>query len=164
LTDQLTDHPDSLPSTGSATVTLPVVWRPRTTRILAYALAGTIMIAMIVLAVLVPPTWGTADRIGLVLFGLLIASIMHALARCRIAADSGGLTVVNPFYTRRYEWAEVVRINMGVGDPWPTLDLASGDSIGAMGINGAERELASRQLAELRVLLQTYGETPDPLV
>jgi hypothetical protein len=145
-------------------MTLPVVWRPRTTRILAYTLASTILIGMIVLAIVVPAAWGTADRVGLVLFGALIAWILHALARCRITADAGGLTVVNPFYTRRYEWAEVVRVNMGVGDPWPTLDLASGDSIGAMGINGAERELAADQLAELRILLQVYGEAPDPLV
>jgi hypothetical protein len=65
--------------------------------------------------------------------------------------------------TRRYEWAEVVRVNMSAGDPWPTLDLASGDSISAMGINGAEHRLAARQMTELRILLRTYGEAPDPL-
>jgi membrane-associated phospholipid phosphatase len=143
-------------------VTLPVVWRPHTTRAVAYALAGTIMIGMIVLAVVVPPNWGAADRIGLVVFGLVIAWIMHVLARCRVVADVRGLTVVNPLYTRRYEWAEVIRVNMATGDPWPTLDLASGDSISAMGINGAEHQLAARQMTELRVLLHTYGEAPDP--
>jgi hypothetical protein len=144
-------------------VTLPVVWRPRTTRILAYTLASTIMIGMIVLAFVVPRDWGTVDRVGLVTFGLLVAWILHVLARCRIAADQRGLTVVNPLYTRRYEWAEVVRVNMSAGDPWPTLDLASGDSISAMGINGAEHRLAARQMTELRILLRTYGEAPDPL-
>jgi Bacterial PH domain len=143
-------------------VPLPVVWRPRLTRILAYALASTIMIGMIVLAVVVPAAWGILDRIGLVLFGLLVAWILHVLARCRITADTGGLTVVNPLYTRRYEWAEVVRVNMAAGDPWPTFDLASGDSVSAMGINGAERELAARQMTELRTLLRTYGEAPEP--
>ena len=141
---------------------LPVVWRPRTTRILAYSLAGTIMLGMIVLAVVVPTNWGAIDRIGLVLFGLLVAWILHVLARCRIRADRRGLTIVNPLYTRRYEWAEVIRVNMSVGDPWPTLDLASGDSISAMGINGAEHRLAARQMTELRALLKAYGEAPDP--
>jgi hypothetical protein len=143
-------------------VALPVVWRPHATRIVAYALAGPIMISMIVLAVVLPPVWGLLDRIGLVLFGLLIGWILHVLARCRIAADAQGLTVVNPLYTRRYEWAEVLRVNMSAGDPWPTFDLASGDSIGAMGINGAEHRLAERQMTELRALLRAYGEAPDP--
>jgi hypothetical protein len=143
-------------------VTLPVVWRPRTTRVVAYALASTIMIGMVVLAVVVPSTWGAGDRIGLVVFGLVIAWIMHVLGRCRVVADVPGLTIVNPLYTRRYEWAEVVRVNMVTGDPWPTLDLSSGDSISAMGINGAEHQLAARQMTELRGLLRAYGEAPDP--
>ncbi|WP_347813366.1 PH domain-containing protein [Actinomadura sp. KC216] len=141
---------------------LPVVWRPRTTRLVAYLTAGVIMLGLIALAVVVAPQFKTFDRVLIVGFGAFMAWILHMLARCRVAADESGLTVVNAFRTRRLEWPEVVDVSMTVGDPWPTLDLADGTSIGAMGINGAEKTLAARQLAELQSLLHTRGEAPDP--
>lgn len=138
------------------------MWRPRTTRLVAYITAGVIMLGLIVLAVVVAPQFGTFDRVLMVAFGAFVAWILHMLARCRVVADEAGLTVVNAFRTRRFEWPEVVDVSMSVGEPWPTLDLADGTSIGAMGINGAEKTLAARQLAELRTLLHTRGEAPDP--
>jgi hypothetical protein len=144
------------------TSTLPVVWRPRTTRIVAYTMAGVIVLGMLVLAIVVAPLFQLADRILLVLFGLALAWILHMLARCRVEADDRGLTVVNAFRTRRLDWAEVVDLAMAEGAPWPTLDLADGTSIGVMGINGTEKTRAARHLAELHTLLKERGETPDP--
>lgn len=138
------------------------MWRPRTTRIVAYITAGVIVLGLIVLAVVVAPQFKLSDRVLMVAFGALIAWILHMLARCRVVADEAGLTVVNAFRTRRFEWAEVVDVSMSVGEPWPTLDLADGTSIGAMGINGAEKTLATRQLTELKTLLHARGEAPDP--
>ncbi|MFI6522538.1 PH domain-containing protein [Spirillospora sp. NPDC050679] len=142
--------------------TLPTVWRPRTTRVVAYATAGAIMLGLIVLAVVVAPQFKLFDRVMIVLSGVLIGWILHMLARCRVIATDQGLTVVNAFRTRRLAWAEVVDADMGVGEPWPTLDLADGTSVGAMGINGTEKALAARQLAELQTLLRERGEAPDP--
>ncbi|MGI5168761.1 PH domain-containing protein [Spirillospora sp. CA-253888] len=144
------------------TPTLPTVWRPRTTRVVAYATAGAIMLSLIALAVLVAPQFKLFDRILIVLSGVLIAWVLHMLARCRVVATDEGLTVVNAFRTRRLAWAEVLDADMGVGEPWPTLDLADGTSVGAMGINGTEKALAARQLAELQALLRERGEAPDP--
>ncbi|WP_067811317.1 PH domain-containing protein [Actinomadura kijaniata] len=141
---------------------LPTVWRPRTTRVVAYATAGVIMLGMIVLAVVVAPQFKLFDRVLIVLSGAFIAWILHMLARCRVVADETGLTVVNAFRTRRLEWAEVLDADMAVGEPWPTLDLADGTSVGAMGINGTEKDLSARQLAELRSLLRERGEASDP--
>ncbi|MEU5881771.1 PH domain-containing protein [Spirillospora sp. NPDC047279] len=141
---------------------LPTEWRPRTTRVVAYATAGTIVLGMIVLAVVVAPDFKLVDRLLMVAFGLGIAWILHMLARCRVAADEAGLTVVNAFRTRRLEWPEVLDVTMSVGEPWPTLDLADGTSLGAMGINGAEKGLAAAQVAELQALVRQRGEAPDP--
>jgi hypothetical protein len=140
---------------------LPVVWRPRTTRVVAYTTAGVIVLGMIVLAVVVAPQFALIDRILMVVFGLFIAWILHMLARCRVVAGPGGVTVVNAFRTRRLEWAELIDVSMTTGEPWPTLDLADGTSIGAMGINGAERVLAARQLDELQSLVRQHGEAPE---
>ncbi|WP_030144975.1 PH domain-containing protein [Spirillospora albida] len=144
------------------TPALPTVWRPRTTRLVAYATAGVIVLGMIVLAVVVASTFKLTDRLLMVAFGLFIAWILHMLARCRVTADETGLTVVNAFATRRLEWPEVLDVTMSEGEPWPTLDLADGTSISAMGINATEKALAARQLAELEALLHAKGETPDP--
>lgn len=129
---------------------------------IAYTLAALIVVGMIVLAVIVPPPYGPPDKAGLVLFGVGVAWVLHRLAHCRVSADQQGVTVVNPFRTHRYEWAEVLDVSMAVGDPWPTLDLADGNSIGAMGIQGAERAFAARATAELRLLLRRHGEAPEP--
>ncbi len=138
------------------------MWRPRTTRIVAYTTAGAIVLALIVLAVVVPEQYTVADRVLMVVFGAFIAWVLHMLARCRVTAEESGVTVVNAFKTRRLEWPEILDVTMNVGDPWPTLDLSDGTSLGAMGINGAEKTLAARQLAELQALLRTRGEAPDP--
>jgi hypothetical protein len=130
--------------------------------VVAYTLAGTIMLGMIVLAIVVAPPFGLVDRIGLVIFGLLVSGILHVLARSRLVADERGLTVVNPLRTHRYDWAEVLRANMAEGDPWPTLDLADGTSVGAMGIQGSEGERARRAIAELQALLHERGEAAEP--
>jgi hypothetical protein len=142
---------------------VPTVWRPRTTRIVAYTTGGVIVLGLIALAVVVPEQYTFADRALMVAFGAFIAWVLHMLARCRVAADDSGVTVVNAFASRRLEWPQILDVTMNVGDPWPTLDLADGTSISAMGINGAEKTRAAHQLTELRTLLKARGETPDPV-
>lgn len=119
------------------------------------------MVVMVTLAVVMPAPFAPADRIGLVAFGGLVAGLLHLVGRPRVVATRQGLTVINSLRTHQYEWAEVVRVNMSVGEPWPTLDLADGSSVGAMGIQGAERDRAAKALGELRALLKQYGEAPD---
>jgi Bacterial PH domain len=137
------------------------MWRPLRTRIIAYTMAGVIVLGMILLAVVVAPQFKVSDRVLLVAFGLFLGWLLHMFARCRVVADERGVIVVNAFRTRRLEWPEVLRVTMTEGEPWPTLDLADGTSIGAMGINGAEKSRAARQLAELRALLTRHAEAPD---
>lgn len=139
-----------------------MTWRPRRTRVVAYALASVIMLGMIALAVAVPSPYLVGDRFGFVVVGAGIAWVLHMFARCRVVADERGLTVVNVFRTHRFEWAEVLGVSMSAGEPWPTLDLADGNSVGAMGIQGAEHAFAERATAELIALLHTRGEGAEP--
>lgn len=124
-------------------------------------MAGVIVLGMVVLAVVVAPQFTLVDRALLVLFGVFLGWVLHMFARCRVVADTAGLTVVNAFRSRRLAWPEVVRVTMGEGDPWPVLDLADGTSLSAMGINGSEKALAARQVAELRALVKRYAEAPN---
>jgi hypothetical protein len=125
-------------------------------------MASIIMAMMVLLVIVIPPPFGLIDKVGLMLFGGVVAGILCLIGRCRLTADEHGLTVVNVVRTHRYEWAEVLRVNLQPGDPWPTLDLASGESVGAMGIQGSEGERARVAVRELRALLAERGEAHEP--
>lgn len=141
---------------------LPVTWRPRRARATTYTLAGVIVLTMIVLAVILPPSWPLADRVGLALFGLAVAGVLSLLARPRIVATEDRLTIVNIVRTWVLEWPEVIEVRMPPGEPWPTLDLADGSNIAAMGIQSNDGELARANLAQLVALIHERGEAEEP--
>jgi Bacterial PH domain len=136
-------------------------WRPRRARIIPYVLAVVVVAGMVVLAVAMPSNWGLGDRIGLVFVGLAIAGVLHMLARSRVTAEDRGLTVVNGLRTHEFEWAEVLGVSMAEGAPWPTLDLADGSTIGAMGIQASDGDRARRAVAELATLVRERGEAAE---
>lgn len=133
-------------------------WRPYWPRIIPYVLAAVVVAGMVVLAVAMPSNWALGDRIGLVVIGLMVAGVLHMLARSRVTADDRGLIVVNGLRTHEYEWAEVLGVSMGEGAPWPTLDLADGSTLPAMGIQASDGDRARRAVAELATLVHERGE------
>ena len=64
--------------------------------------------------------------------------------------------------TTQLDWAEVLDARMEPGEPWPTLDLADGTTIAAMGIQSTDGERARRAVTELRALIAQRGETREP--
>ncbi|GAA3216618.1 PH domain-containing protein [Actinocorallia longicatena] len=138
------------------------VWRPRRARAVAYVMATAVMVLMIGLAVLVQGTFKLPDRIGLVVFGGLVAGLLVVIARAKAVAGPEGLTVVNPLRTHRFEWAQIVGVTFPPGAPWPYLDLADGRNVGVMGIQGSEGASAREAVEELKVLLERYGEGQEP--
>ncbi|MEV1241154.1 PH domain-containing protein [Nonomuraea sp. NPDC049750] len=137
---------------------LPITWRPRRGRIVAYGSATLIVLGSVVMAVLIAEPFQLVDRIGLVLFGCLVAFVLHLLGRVRVEADETGLTIVNAIRTHRYSWPEVLDVTLLVGEPWPKLDFSDGRTIGAMGIQGSEKARAHRATAELAALIHERGE------
>ncbi|WP_308168403.1 PH domain-containing protein [Nonomuraea sp. NEAU-A123] len=140
---------------------LPITWRPRRGRIVAYGFATLVVLGSVVMAVLIAEPFELPDRIGLVLFGCLVAFVLHLLGRVRVEADETGLTIVNAIRTHRYSWPEVLDVTLLVGEPWPKLDFSDGRSIGAMGIQGSEKARARRATAELAALIRERGEARE---
>jgi hypothetical protein len=136
-------------------------WRPRRARIIPYVLAVAVVAGMIVLAVVMPSPWALGDRLGLVAIGLIVAGILHMLARSRVTADDRGLVIVNGLRTHEYEWAEILGVSMAEGAPWPTLDLADGSTIIAMGIQASDGARADRAVIELAALVHERGEAGE---
>jgi phage terminase large subunit-like protein len=138
-------------------------WRPRLVRVIAYGLAALVMAAVVVLAVGAPsPPWALADRVGVVVLGLLVSGLLHLLARCRVTAEPEGLTLVNVARVHELSWAEIVAVNMGESDPWVYLDLSDGTRLPAFGIQSSDGERARRSFGELREMVDAHTAALSP--
>lgn len=140
---------------------LPMSWRPRMGRLVPYGL-GVLSFAAIVVVALAMPTFGPGDRAALVVLGAAVAGALYFFGRCQLRAGPGGLTVVNVLRTTTLDWAEIVDARMEPGEPWPTLDLADGQTIAAMGIQAADGERSREALAQLRALIAQHAEGREP--
>jgi len=86
--------------------------------------------------------------------GALMYAGGYALARSRVVARPEGLTVVNGYKTRRFEWNEVLAVQLRSGSPWAMLDLSDGTSVAAMGIQGSDGTRAVQQVRQVRALVE----------
>jgi hypothetical protein len=148
------------------TPSLPHTWRPRKARIFCYAIAGLLMLVLIVVAIILPDDgarpWGLASRLGVVAVGLPMAGFLHRHADVRIIATESGLEVVNLFRRHRLQWGEVLAVRLHRGDPWVYLDLSDGETIAAMGIQNSDGDAAPAAARELaRLVHERSGDLPD---
>lgn len=143
----------------SEEVALPRTWRPFGVRLAGAALGGGLLViclfAWIGLPDEVRDEFTLFQRGTLVALGLLAFSAWFALVRSRAVATDAGLTVVNGYKRREFEWAELVAVRLPPGAPWATLDLADGTTCAVMAIQGSDGARARRALLELRSLLPT---------
>jgi hypothetical protein len=103
------------------------------------------------------------DRVLLVALGVFAGWFIGRFARVRVAADEAGLLVVNAFRRRRLEWAQVVGVRLGSGDPWVQLDLSDGTVLAVMAIQTADGARGRRMAAELAsCVAQRAGHEPAP--
>jgi len=138
-------------------VPLPRTWRPLGVRLAGAALGAALLILCVVAWVALPERitdqFTLFQRATLLLLGGLAFAAGFALARSRVVATEGGLTVVNGYKRRDFVWAEVLAVHLPPGAPWAMLDLADGTSCPAMGIQGSDGARAHRAIRELRSLL-----------
>ncbi|MEU1882373.1 PH domain-containing protein [Streptosporangium sp. NPDC020072] len=140
---------------------LPVVWRPRKGRVVAYGFAGLIIVGAVVLAILLPPPFTVVDKVAMVVLGAAVAGVLHLLGRCRVEADEKGVTLVNALRVHRYEWPEVLAVTLTDSEPWAKIDFTDGATIGAMGLQGSEKERTVQQVRQLAALIRERGEARD---
>lgn len=140
---------------------LPVVWRPRRGRIAAYGFAGLIMLGAVLMAIFLAEPFTLADRIAMVVLGGLVAGVLHLLGRVRVEADEQGITVVNPLRSHRYEWPEVLGVTLVDHEPWAKIDFTDGATVGAMGLQGSEKDRTVQQVRELAALIRERGEASE---
>lgn len=140
------------------------VYRPVRARAVVYGCAVAVMVAMIVLAIVLPSTgphpWGPGSRLAMVVFGAAVVFLLHRLADVRVEAAEAGVLVVNVVGRRRLEWAEIVGVRLLRDDAWMMLDLADGESLAAMGVQKSEGKRGERQAAEFARLVADNTRVP----
>jgi hypothetical protein len=142
---------------------LPHTWRPFGARIAAWVFGGMLLALLVAvwigLDAEVRGQFTTFQRTTLVLMGLLLFGVYNALVRSRVRATAAGLTVVNGYRKRSYEWSQVIGVSLRRGAPWGTLDLSDGTTISLIGVQGSDGERARRAVREIRAAIAANTPT-----
>ena len=137
---------------------LPQTFRPLGVRIALAVLGGLLVLVAGVLWLAFPPEirsqFTPFQILTLIGLGAMFYAGGYALGRSRLVARAEGLTVVNGYRTRRYDWNQVVAVRLRPGSPWAELDISDGTTVPAMGIQGSDGSRAQRQVREVRVLVE----------
>ena len=145
-------------------VPLPRTWRPLGVRLVAVFAGVTLLVISVAgwfaLGATSRSHFTLSQRLTLVGLGLLVAAVLHGLARCRVTATRAGLRVVNGYRDRTFAWAQVLAVHLPQGAPWVTLDLADGTSVIALGIQSSDGDRAVTAVRELRALIAEHSGTP----
>jgi len=139
---------------------LPRTWRPLGA-LVAVLVFGT---ALVVLCGFVWYALDPSDRaqftpfqrVTLVVLMVMFFACYHALVRSRVVATTDGVTVVNGYRTRRFEYPQIVRVSLGRGAPWGTLDLSDGTTVSMIGIQNSDGARARRAIRELRAAVAAH--------
>ena len=145
------------------TPSLPHTWRPFGARIAVWVLGGLLLALVaavwIGLGAEVRSQFTLFQRITLVVIGLMLFGAWNALVRSRVRATHAGLTVVNGYRKRTYEWSQVIGVSLRRGAPWGTLDLSDGTTISLIGVQGSDGRRARKAVREIRATIAAH--TPD---
>jgi Bacterial PH domain len=119
--------------------------------------SALIVVVVVAVVVLLPgdvrAAFSPVQSLTLALLLLATLAVLQMLARPRVEADEGGVTVVNLIVRRRLDWAEIVEVSLQRGDPWVSLHLVDGETLPAMGLQSADGEWGRRQAAQFRALV-----------
>jgi hypothetical protein len=153
-----------MPAGSEALVPLPHRFRPLGVR-LAVALCGGLLLVVVLtiwfsFSADIRSQFTDAQLVTVVGLGALAGVAGYALARCRVDAREGGISVVNGYRRRELEWTEILAVSLRPGSPWAVLDLSDGTAVPAMGIQGSDGARAQRQVRQLRALVDAHSQTP----
>ncbi|MFE7578322.1 PH domain-containing protein [Streptomyces sp. NPDC057521] len=151
----------SAPTPPPGPLALPVTFRPTRTRVVLLTV-GAVMFAVITVVAFTLEQLSGGERASFVFTALLFFGVLALLSRPKVVAYEEGVTVVNLTRSRRLSWAEIVRVNLRVGDPWVFLDLSDGTSMPALGIQpGIAKQRAIQDARALRALAENHGTGTD---
>jgi hypothetical protein len=144
-------------------IALPLRVRPFGARLAAGLAAAALVAAMAFLWVMLPDEvqedFSVSQRVTLVGFLVAVLAALNAIFRTSAKADVDALTVTNGYRTRRFEWAEIVRISLSPNRPWALIDLAAGDTASVMAIQVSDGDRAKTATRQLKAVLAQQSAT-----
>ena len=144
-------------------VALPHTWRPYGARIAGGILGGLLLLLVVFVWLAlgddIRSRFSLFQRTTLLGLGLLGFAAFYALMRSRVSVAEVGVTVVNGYRRRDFEWSQVVGVNLRRGAPWAGMDLSDGTSISMLAIQGSDGQRAIRAVRQLRRLVDEHSRT-----
>lgn len=144
-------------------VSLPHTFRPFGVRMAVFVFGGLLVVVAAVIWFTFPPEirdkFTIFQRGTIIVLGGGFLALGWGLARSRVEARTEGLRIVNGYRSRSLDWNQVVRVSMKPGSPWATLDLSDGTTAQAIGIQASDGARATRQVIELRGLVDVLTRT-----
>ncbi len=135
-------------------------FRPRNSRLVAWTFAGLIVAGVIALLWMgisgYLRGWQLVDNVSTVAFFGIGVWVVVRLAMIRAVPSAAGLSVRNFLHTETVTWAEIVGVSLMRGKPWVELDLADGETLAVMAIQGADGERGVAQARRLAALVAAH--------
>ena len=145
------------------------VFRPRLGRRVALVMAVLSVLIFTVGALSLPRLdplsggWGDVDRLLMVCCGLVLAAFLWRYASIRAVPSTHGVVIRNLVTTRTLEWAQIIRVQFGGGDPWVSVDLDDTDTVAVMAIQKADGAFGRGEAARLSALVQVHSRPHPPV-
>ncbi|MFC6713971.1 PH domain-containing protein [Branchiibius cervicis] len=134
---------------------------PRRARIVSSIAALGIVLVFAIVGINVPQGgsagWTGFDSVMLIAVGVAIAAFLLRYAMVGAWPDEQGLRVRNLLITRRLDWAQIVAVQYGGGQPWAVLDLADTEQLAVMAIQRSDGPVAMREAQRLAALIAAHG-------
>ena len=138
-------------------------FRPVRARWVAIGFAAAQAVVLIAIAVAAPGNgpvvWHWYDRAGVLILAALVAWGLSLFARLRADPSPRGLVVRNVVRRTDLEWAQIVAVRFGNGDPWVQLDLDDGEVLAVMAIQRADGERGMAEARRLATLVAAHTTT-----
>ncbi len=149
---------------SAGTRSLDAPFRPRRGRVVPLVMAASSIALTTVVAVAMGSvgSWGGADQLMLVGFGVAIAAFLWRYASIRAEPRADGLRVRNLLLTRTVPWDDILAVRFPDGDPWVSLELADTDILAVMAIQRVDGERGREEAVRLATLLARRRSTPPP--
>ena len=100
------------------------------------------------------------DQVGIAVLAALICWGLARQGGVRAQPEERGLVVRNLVHTREVEWAEIVAVSFGAGQPWASVDLADGDTLAVMAIQRADGDRGRAEARRLATLVALHEPRP----
>jgi hypothetical protein len=149
---------------SAGTRSLDAPFRPRRGRVVPLVMAASSIALTTVVAIAMGSvgSWGGADQLMLVGFGVAIAAFLWRYASIRAEPRADGLRVRNLLLTRTVPWDDILAVRFPDGDPWVSLELADTDILAVMAIQRVDGERGREEAVRLATLLARRRSTPPP--